>query len=248
MTVERDLPASPASPPHAACASRVPAPPSRTVRPARATGRRAKRRRGRWPKVSRRGPRPSQSVSQFPGPTATTRASVRTLASDARSETRPFGLFGDRAPATQRHSLRQSFTTHISARRESKGTPKHYVTPPPLRCVCVPGGVQSFPCAPKRRVGRPRKGSVLGGGAAEAERTRRRRRCRGGGGGQMRRDRARGAAGGPHHTHTLDVEARPKTEGRPRQQQVGEHTAPPPPPPRLRLRRACVVCTHVFWM
>ena len=60
----------------------------------------------------------------------------------------------------------------------------------------------------------------------------------------MRRDRARGAAGGPHHTHTLDVEARPKTEGRPRQQQVGEHTAPPPPPPRLRLRRACVVCTR----
>ena len=65
----------------------------------------------------------------------------------------------------------------------------------------------------------------------------------------MRRDRARGAAGGPHHTHTLDVEARPKTEGRPRQQQVGEHTAPPSPAPPAPFA-ACMrgICTHVFWM
>jgi len=65
----------------------------------------------------------------------------------------------------------------------------------------------------------------------------------------MRRS-SEGAAGVPQHTHTLDVhvEAGPKTEASPRQQQVGEHTAPLPRPPQLRLRHACVVCTHVFWM
>ena len=46
----------------------------------------------------------------------------------------------------------------------------------------------------------------------------------------MRRS-SEGAAGGPHHTHTLDVEARPKIEGRPRQQQLAEHSAPLPRPP-----------------
>ena len=48
----------------------------------------------------------------------------------------------------------------------------------------------------------------------------------------MRRS-SEGAAGVPQHTHTLDVhvEAGPKTEASPRQQQVGEHTAPLPRPP-----------------
>jgi hypothetical protein len=111
------------------------------------------------------------------------------------------------------------------------------------------GGLVRAPCwatAEGRRVGRPRKGAVLGGGAAEAEQTRRRRRCRGGGGGQMRRS-SEGAAGGPHHTHTLDVhvhtldvhvhmldvhvEAGPKTEGRPPPAAGRRAHRPPPPPP-----------------
>ena len=93
--------------------------------------------------------------------------------------------------------------THIKCPAGIKGHPKSQnTTLHPLHCgVCVPGGVQSFPCAPKRRVGRPRKGSVLGGGAAEAERTRRRRRCRGGGGGQMRRSSEGGSGRTASHAH-----------------------------------------------
>ena len=64
----------------------------------------------------------------------------------------------------------------------------------------------------------------------------------------MRRS-SEGAAGVPQHTHTLDVhvEAGPKTEASPRQQQVGEHTAPlprPPPPPPPAPFAACMRGMH----